>query len=128
MTDEEKDRYIVEKTGGCWHVFEEYPHGEDIGGYGYYTNPNCSRDWYGKNRRCIEITRMIADRPSFATPAGRIALLKIMMKREDWERFRMYLYLNYYEPYISVDTAFGRLIIDDAGKFRDAVYEWLRND
>lgn len=83
-------RVLTEYLGECWHKYKLYPMGEFGPRYGYCTNPDCSSDFYGENRRIIDEGRL-AQRRSFTTPTDLHAVYSRMVEvdktRETWDEF-----------------------------------------
>lgn len=123
-----KDKYICGKLGICWHDYKLYPPGECGPQYGYCTNPNCHRDWYGKDRRVIEERRFIEDRHDFSDPAGTVMLLELMSKGEQWEPFAFHLYNLVLEKHDGYDPVKYFIVdyITIPGALRDAVYDYFK--
>lgn len=96
MTSQEKDKFICEKLELCWHDF----------------NGN------GCCRNCKQFRSEVKSNPDFTTEAGRVQLLKLIVKHE-----------KYYDFCCDIGTGIFtipvRYIEDDTGKFRDAVFKWL---
>ena len=103
-----RDKDIVEKLGGCWHEF-------NIGVAGYHYCIHC---------KVMSIYDFIAN-PDFTSDAGKIQLLRMMSKREDWYLFvhkiGKYNSGHFYSDYVEIDY-----IIGQTGKLRDAAWKWLK--
>lgn len=95
-----KDKYICEKLGLCWHEKERIevliagtPFGE--------TKCTCGKTV------CHKIN------PDFTSEAGRIGLLKLIMEHPKYSL----------KDYVSI-----RHMINDEGLFRDGIYRLLKDD
>lgn len=115
---QEKDRYIVEKLGGCWHKPVKFI--------------NKKRPCHGWLCACGEeysvfCNNHLHDNPDFTSEAGRVKLLKLVEKREGFGRFIAQINcLSFDEDGDLIDNCIPiDLMTDDTGKFRDVVYKWL---
>lgn len=109
MTSQEKDKFICEKLGVCWHEWvTNYGHDSDM--------LMC--------KHCWEYPREVNPNPDFTSEAGRVQLLKLMIKHKDWKNFVWSLGFSYFTQSLCAQLL-EDYFADDTGKFRDAVYEWL---
>jgi hypothetical protein len=61
--------------------------------------------------------------PDFTSSDGKIELLRLMMKRGDWDAFLAYLYIHQTED--SGMEAMAKYITDTTGRLAQAAREWL---
>lgn len=102
MTSQEKDKFICEKLGVEWHE-QLLADGTCACGY---------KHW------CVNASAL---NPDFSSEAGRVQLLRLMNEQDKiWSFFTEYPERQ--------NGLFGHLLtymLNDTGKFRDAVFEWL---
>jgi hypothetical protein len=115
-TNTDKARYVVERTGGCWHERKDRYIKNDQGKDVLRMTPYC-RDC---GNTVYDITgSLIESRPTFLDPAGRIQLLELMMRRED-----AYWFLCKIGP-IACDSIHISYLIQE-GLLLDAAYQFLK--
>jgi hypothetical protein len=107
MSDINKE--LAELLGLCWHrnKIQLYSGGEIR-----YSCENCGSMDYN---------------PDFTTDSGKIELLRLMMKREDWERFKFQIECQGYD-HIPGNCVKLNLILDTTGLLAQAAVEWLRKE
>lgn len=115
-TGPEKDRYIAEKLGFCWH--------EPV--YGNIYHPflcSCGEDW--RDEKYV-LDHCHDANPDFA--ADPLRLLREMHKQRGWYEFLAKSLDHYQQEYgqdVLHDFA-GYYLLNTTGRLRDAAYEWLK--
>ena len=110
----DKNRELHELLGLCWHA--EAAEWEDA-------RPTCLCGMTFLHEQYLE-NHIINANPDYTTDAGKVQLLREMVKRDDFTRFlgSIRIDLNYDDvPYIEI-----LYIIDTTGKLRDMAIEWLK--
>lgn len=109
---QEKDKFICEKLGVCWHDVKIVD--------GRYVC-DCDNIADGLFNSCA------LSNPDFTSEAGRVQLLKLMEKHEDYFDF-----INTIGKAVPSSTRLTLTcfipvgyMTDDTGKFRDEVFKWL---
>ena len=107
-----KDKFIWEVLGHHWHDYEWVPYGN-----AFPWQCSCGHHTYSPNDW--------TDNPDFTTDAGKVLLFREMMGREDWAEFLSIIgtKIRITEPCTLVDIDF---ITDTTGKFKDAVFDYLK--
>jgi len=102
-----RDKDIAKALGLCWHEITGYV-GNDI------PSCSCGENLYGNT---------VHKNPDFTSDAGKVQLLREMMKREDFYEFMVKSSIGIgYKSYNWIGINY---ILDTAGKLRDAAWEWL---
>jgi len=94
---QEKDKFICEKLGICWHEWKSD-----------HASFTCIKCGYRCNSSETPPKNL-----DFTSEAGRVQLLKLLVDKDEfWLEDDSFLDLEDF-------------MLDDTGKFRDAVYKWL---
>jgi hypothetical protein len=120
-TNTDKARYVAERLGLCWHIRPL----QDWDTPNMYYDPSCSKCGVNTDR---------VSNPTFLDPAGRIQLLELMMRREDWPRFAQYICSIPYDFVFTPQTielasckwAIPTRHITETGLLLDAAYRFLK--
>jgi hypothetical protein len=86
----------------------------------------CWHEW-ADDGECYKCTLYVGpfgvhpDRPDFTTDSGKIELLRLMQKREDWPKFAHYV--GTHNGAFPLD-----LMTDTTGRLAQAALEWLRKE
>jgi hypothetical protein len=107
MTNQERDKAIWEGLGHKWRECQECEEHPDDG--------MCS----------LMLINSCRFNPDFSSDAGKVLLLREMMKLEDWQEFVNHLIKDGEAYGIGDALLMALLITDSSGKFADAVYDWL---
>ena len=107
MKSQEKDKFIVEQLGGCWHELNRY---EKFKGYCVI----CEK--CGKKFPIDTFHDSLHGNPAFSSEAGRVQLLKLMDDNHDWN-----LRIRGYMPFIIINW-----IKNDNGEFRDEAFRFFK--
>jgi len=109
MTNTERDKAIWEGLGHKWRECQECEEHPDDG--------MCS----------LMLINSCRFNPDFTSDAGKVGLLREMMKRRDCIEF--VYQINNYEAYRDDEPIYDKISIDlitgSSGKLADAVYDWL---
>lgn len=115
MCKDNKNRYISEKLGLCWH--------EPAGNIYHEFQCSCGKEWGNKKQLFDHI---VEENPNFFKGEGIIELLKLMEARDDGKIFFANLiYLGENIEAIDDDGLISREYITENGKLLNAVYEWF---
>ena len=110
MTSQEKDKFICEKLGICWHEWKSD-----------HASFTCIKCGY----RCNS-SETPPKNPDFTSEAGRVQLLKLIKPNKRYYHFcERYLIFSCWEHRKKIYAIPEPLMTDDTGEFRDAVFEWL---
>jgi hypothetical protein len=113
MTTDDKNRYLCQKLGLCWHEQIYY---ED----GY----KCLCGFTTKYSLLYEKHEIKFPNPNFSDDAGTVKLLREMMKRDDWDEFIVENgCVSKYGRHF--DTILVQLITT-SGALLDACIEWFK--
>lgn len=120
MTSQEKDRYICQQLGICWHESLGYSNCDKQGVPINYTC-RCG----GKTKYGCDMSNHLKENPDFTTPEGIIKLLGIMRKRENWIRFLWRIMPDVPSREESGTRMLDNYILDNTGKLRNAAIVFL---
>jgi hypothetical protein len=123
VSNEQKARYIVERTGGCWHELSHY----------------CNGNVHIQCLPCLKCGKIFKltdfymnhGNPTFLDPAGRIQLLELMMGRGDWWIFisnigDLHRWDEEIGGYDKADMIPVDLMTDNTGLLLNAVWRFLK--
>jgi hypothetical protein len=107
--------------GLCWHKFIY------TGGYG--SSPDKMTRQVEKCSKCGKKANIYGDEyPDFTTDSGKIELLRLMEKREDWLEFAEVNFVIQYDDYSYKAFIPVSLMTDTTGLLAQAAVEFLRRE
>jgi hypothetical protein len=110
------NRELTELLGLCWHDYQEKSHEE----WNVMVCQKCGIETNG-----LEAQFQKYWNPNFTSDSGKIELLRLMMKREDWSKFLFTINKIAGITVWGQNFIFVRYITDTTGLLARAAMEWL---
>jgi hypothetical protein len=113
------NRELAELLGLCWHEYEEKSFEE----WNIMVCQKCGVETNGLEAQFSQYWN-----PDFTSDSGKIELLRLMMKREDWPEFLHFVWFKsvyYYNP-TSILKAYSNLMTDTTGLLAQAARDFLK--
>jgi hypothetical protein len=105
----DKNRELAELLGLCWHEHHE----------SWRYKKGMSRCWKCSSQE---------HNPDYSTDSGKVELLRLMMKREDWDEFCASVFGKRFYVKCLMSDVIKYYITDTTGRLAQAALEWLRKE